>query len=468
MSRLDLNPDRMLPADPTLRPIAHEIYESVRDLPIISPHGHVPPQWLADDVPFGDPTSLLITPDHYVNRMLHAAGVALSDLGVGEKDFGPERARNAFRILCSHWKIYRGSPVKFWFESELADIFGINIAPSAETADEIYDAIDAQLKTPEFLPRALYDRFKIEFIATTDDPCDSLEHHIKLANDPTWKGKVAPTFRPDKYLEAARADWNELVDTLGEVSGIDTGTYAGWVAAMENRRAFFKANGAVSTDHSHRDVRAEQVSEAEAERLYAKGRKGEITVEEADTLRRHMVFEQARMAADDGLVMTIHPAVFRNHHTGSFERYGADVGGDIPMGVEYTNATQPMLAAFGTSPNFQCIFFTMDESTFSRELAPLAGFYPSVFIGAPWWFIDAPEAMARFRAAVETAGFTRTSGFIDDTRAYLSIPARHDLARRVDCGYLARLVGEHRLTMDEALDTAHDLVVTNPRKAFKL
>ncbi len=458
----------MLPADPTLRPIAREIYQSVRDLPIISPHGHVPPQWLADDVPFGDPTSLLITPDHYVNRMLHANGVALSDLGVGETDFGPDRARNAFRLLCSNWKIYRGSPVKFWFESELADIFGINVAPSADTADEIYDAIAEQLKTPAFLPRALYDRFKIQFIATTDDPCDDLVHHIKLANDPTWKGQVAPTFRPDKYLESARTDWNGLVDTLAEVSGIETGTYAGWVAAMENRRAFFKANGAISTDHSHRDVRAEPISDADAERLYAKARQMSITTDEADTLRRHMVFEQARMAADDGLVMTIHPAVFRNHHTGTFERYGADVGGDIPMGVEYTNATQPMLAAFGTSPNFQVIFFTMDESTFSRELAPLAGFYPSVFIGAPWWFIDAPEAMARFRASVETAGFTRTSGFIDDTRAFLSIPARHDLARRIDCGYLARLVGEHRLTMDEALDTAHDLVVTNPRKAFKL
>ncbi len=458
----------MLPADSTLRPIAREIYQSVRDLPIISPHGHVPPQWLADDVPFGDPTSLLITPDHYVNRMLHANGVALSDLGVGEQDFGPDRARNAFRLLCSNWKVYRGSPVKFWFESELADIFGIDLAPSAETADQIYDAIAEQLKTPAFLPRALYDRFKIEFIATTDDPCDSLEHHIKLAGDPTWHGKVAPTFRPDKYLEPGRLDWNGLVDTLGEVSGVDTGTYAGWVAAMENRRAFFKANGAVSTDHSHRDVRAEPLSAHDAEQLYTAARRLDLSPEEADTLRRHMVFEQARMAADDGLVMTIHPAVYRNHHSGSFERYGADVGGDIPMAVEYTNATQPMLAAFGTSPNFQCIFFTMDETTFSRELAPLAGFYPSVFIGAPWWFIDAPEAMARFRAAVETAGFTRTSGFIDDTRAFLSIPARHDLARRIDSGYLARLVGEHRLTMDEALDTAQDLVVTNPQKAFKL
>ncbi len=468
MPRLDLHPDRMLPADPTLRPLAREIYQSVRDLPIISPHGHVPPQWLADDVPFGDPTSLLITPDHYVNRMLHADGVALSDLGVGQADFGPERARNAFRLLCSHWKAYRGTPVKFWFESELADIFGIDVAPSAETADAIYDGIAAQLTTPAFRPRALYQRFNLEFIATTDDPCDDLVHHAKLAADPTWTGTVAPTFRPDKYLEASTPAWNGLVDTLGEVSGIDTGTYAGWVAAMENRRAFFKAHGAVSTDHSHGDVRAEKIPDADAERLYALARAGRITPDEADTLRRNFVFDQARMAADDGLVMTIHPAVFRNHHPGTCERFGADVGGDIPLQVEYTRALQPMLAAFGTAPTFQLVIFTMDETVFSRELAPLAGFYPSVYIGVPWWFIDAPDAMARFRGAVETAGFTRTSGFIDDTRAYLSIPARHDLARRIDSGYLAKLVGEHRLTLDEALDTAHDLVVTNPRKAFKL
>lgn len=469
MARLDLHPDRMLPADPTLRPIAREIYQGVRELPIISPHGHVPPQWLADDVPFGDPTSLLITPDHYVNRMMHANGVDLADLGVGETDFSPEQARAAFRLLCSHWKAYRGTPVKFWFESELADIFGIDVAPSVETADEIYDSIAAQLATPAFRPRALYERFNIEFIATTDDPCDDLTHHAKLTADPTWTGQVAPTFRPDKYLEPATPAWNELVDRLGEVSGVDTGTYAGWVAAMENRRGFFKAHGAVSTDHSHRDARVEPISDDEAERLYQLARTNRITPAESDTLRRNFMFAQARMAADDGLVMTMHPAVFRNHHTGTFERFGADVGCDIPMGVEFTNAVQPMLAAFGTSSYFQVVFFTMDETVYSRELAPLAGFYPSVYVGVPWWFIDAPEAMARFRGAVtESAGFGRTSGFIDDTRAYLSIPARHDLSRRIDSGYLAKLVGEHRLTIDEALETATELVVGNPRKAFKL
>lgn len=469
MTRLNLHPDRLLPTDAALRPIAREIYQSVKDLPIISPHGHVPVQWLVDDQPFDDPTALLITPDHYVNRLLHANGVQLSELGVGQQDFTAAQSRAAFGLLCSHWEAYRGTPVRFWLESELAEIFGIDLIPSAETAGEIYDAIAAALATSEFRPRALYDRFKIEFLATTDDPCDDLAGHAALVDDPTWTGQVAPTFRPDKYLEPAGADWNALVDRLAAVSGEDTDTFAGWVAAMENRRGYFKQHGAVSTDHSHRDARVEPVPDAEAERLYRLARAGRIDQADADTLRRHFMFTQARMAADDGLVMTLHPAVFRNHHTPTFEKYGADVGCDIPMAVEFTNALQPMLAAFGTSPYFQVVLFTIDETVYSRELAPLAGFYPSVFVGVPWWFIDAPEAMARFRGAItETAGFTRTSGFIDDTRAFLSIPARHDVSRRVDAGYLATLVGEHRLTIDEALESARELVVGNPRRAFKL
>jgi len=469
MSELSLHPDQMLPADPTLRQLAREIYASIRDLPIISPHGHVPPQWLVDDQAWADPTSLLITPDHYVNRLLHSAGVELSDLGVGRTDFSADDARNAFRLLCSNWSVYRGTPIRFWLESEIVDIFGLNIAPSAETADALYDAIAAQLATPEFRPRALFDRFGIEFLATTDDPCDDLRYHKALAEDPEFTKPVAPTFRPDRYLEAGREGWSDLVDNLGAVSGVDTGTFDGWVAAMENRRAFFKAHGAVSTDHSHVDARVEPLSIDQARRLYAEARKAPLSLEDGHTLRRHFMFEQARMASDDGLVMTLHPGVFRNHHAETFERFGADVGADIPMQVEFTKSLQPMLSAFGTAKNFQVVLFTMDETVYSREVAPLAGFYSSVFVGVPWWFIDAPDAMTRFRASVsEAAGFTRTSGFIDDTRAYLSIPARHDLSRRIDAGYLARLVGEERLSLDEAIETGQVLVSDNPRVAFKL
>lgn len=465
---LTLHPDRLLPPDPATRTVARELYESVRDLPIISPHGHVPAQWLAEDTPFPDPTALLVTPDHYLTRLLHAHGVPLDALGVG-RDLSPAESREAFRVVCRSWRVYRGTPVKGWFESELVDVFGIELAPSEESADQIYDAIAAQLATPEFRPRALYERFGIELLATTDDPCDDLRHHAALAADPAWHGRVVPTFRPDRYLEPATSAWNGLVDRLGEVSGADTGSLAGWVDAMQRRRAVFREHGAVSTDHSHRDARMEPLDPAEGERLYALARAGRISAEEGDTLRRGLMFEMARMASEDGLVMTLHPGVHRNHHTPSFERYGADVGGDIPTSVEFTRALAPVLSAFGTNPAFQLVLFTIDETVYSRELAPLAGFYPSVYVGAPWWFIDAPEAMGRYRAAVtETAGFAKTSGFIDDTRAYLSIPARHDTNRRMDSAFLARLVVDHRLTPEEALDTARDLVVTNPRRAFRL
>jgi glucuronate isomerase len=467
---LTLNPDRLFPAEATTRAVTRRLYESVKDLPIISPHGHVPPVWIADDVPFHDPTSLLLSPDHYINRLMHSHGVSLSTLGVPPGTPMPEaEAREAWRTFCRHWPIYRGTPVRFWMEAELVEIFGVTVRPSEETADAIYDIIQAKINEPSFRPRALMDTFDIAFIATTDDPCDTLEHHQKIAADPSFTRTVAPTFRPDKYLEPARAGWTDLMAKLAQVSGIDTGTYAGWVAANENRRAFFKANGGISTDHSHNDLDTTPLSRDEAERLYAKAIAGQITAAEGDTLRRTMLFEQARMATEDGLVMTLHPAVYRNHHIETFEKYGADVGCDIPYTVEATKALQPMLNAFGTHPNFKVVVFTMDETIFGRELGPMAGFYPAMYVGVPWWFIDAPDAIKRFRKAVsEPAGFTKTSGFIDDTRAFLSIPARHDMSRRLDCVHLAELVVEHRLEEDEAFEVAHDLVATTPRKVFNL
>lgn len=466
---VSFHPDRLLPSETRLRDIARELYEAVADLPIISPHGHVPPQWFADDIRFANPTSLLLTPDHYINRLLHANGVRLEELGVGQKEFSDEQAREAFRIFARHWKEFRGTPMKYWFEAELGDVFDIDLVPSEETADELYDRINELLGTDEFRARALYDRFNIEFIATTDDPCDDLGYHQQIREDSSWDGVVVPTFRPDHYLEAARAGWREKVDRLGEVAGVDVGTYAGWVAAMEERRAFFKANGAVSTDHAHLDPGMIRLSSGKAEELYASARAGAISADDGAQLRRHMLFEQARMASEDGLVMTLHPGAYRNHHTPTFERFGPDVGCDFPYRTEFVENLQPVLEALGTSPNFTLVLFTMDETTFMREIGPMASFYPSVYAGAPWWFLDTPDGVTRYREAVtESCGFGKTSGMIDDTRALLSIPARHDMARRLDSGYLARLVGEHRLTMDEALDTAHDLVVRQPKRAFNL
>ncbi len=467
--RLSVHPDRLLPSRPEVRGIARELYAEVADLPIISPHGHVPADWFADDVRFPDPTALLLTPDHYLNRVLHSHGVPLEHLGVGREDFTAEQARAAFRTMCTHWKEFRGTPMKFWFEAQLVEVFGVDLEPGRDTADEIYDRIDARLAEPEFRARALHDRFGIELIATTDDPCDDLAAHRRIAADPTWSATVVPTFRPDRYLEPLRPSWNADVDRLGEVSGHDTGSYVGWVRAMEARRAYFAERGAVSSDHAHLDAGTLALGPGASERLYAQARAGTISPEDATRLRRGMLFEQARMATEDGLVMTLHPGAWRNHHGPTSARFGPDVGADFAVPTEYVRPLQPLLDAFGTHPRFRLVLFTLDETVFSRELGPLASFYPSVFVGAPWWFIDSPDAILRFRRAVtESCGFGKTSGMIDDTRALLSIPARHDMARRLDSAYLAELVADHRLSLEEAHETAHDLVVRQPRLAFKL
>ena len=464
-----LAPDRLLPADPGTRDIARRLYGATAQLPIISPHGHVPPQWLADDVPFADPTSLLISPDHYVFRLLHAQGVPLADLGVGGAALDEQGSRRAWRLFCRHWGAFRGTSSKFWLESVLADVFGVSERPSAQTADATYDQVAAALATPEFRPRALAERFRISVLATTDDPVDGLEHHRTLQADPTFATRVAPTFRPDRYLEAAQPDFPDLAKALGVAADVDTSTYGGYLAALEDRRRFFKANGGVSTDHSHVDVVTLTLEPTEAARIYAAALVGEATEAETTAFRRHMLVEMARMATEDGLVMTLHPGVHRNHHTPTAERFGPDTGHDIPVGVEFTRGLQPLLERFGTAQGFQLILFTLDETVFSRELAPLAGFYPSVYIGAPWWFLDAPDAVRRWRSAVtDTAGFSRTSGFIDDTRAFCSIPARHDMSRRLDSGHLAKLVAEHRIDEDEAQETAVDLVSGRPQEVFKL
>jgi glucuronate isomerase len=466
---LVLSPDRLLPADPGVRTVARRLYEAVRGLPILSPHGHVEARLLADDAPFRDPASLFVTPDHYVTRLLHANGTGLGDLGVGREGLSEAESRRVWRLLCSSWHLFRGTPSRYWLESALAEVFDVPVRPSAETADVVYDLVAERLATDDHRPRALFDRFGIEVLATTDDPCDDLAAHAALAADAGFAGRVLPTFRPDRYLEVGAPGWVDAVGRLGSVSGVDTGGYAGWVSAMENRREHFRARGAVSADHSHEDVGTEPLAAAEAERIYGEALSGTVDPSDAVALRRHMLLEMARMSCDDGLVMTLHPGVRRNHHRPTSDTFGPDTGSDIPLRGDFTDPLRPLLERFGTHPNLHLVLFTLDESVFSRELAPLAGFYPSVYIGAPWWFLDAPEAVRRFRSAVtETAGFSRTSGFIDDTRAFCSIPARHDMSRRLDAGYLARLVAEHLLDEDEARDAIVDLVVGRPRAVFKL
>lgn len=471
-SSIPLRPhaDRLLPSDPTERAIARRLYESVRDLPLISPHGHIDPALLAEDRPFTDPASLLVTPDHYVTRLLHAHGVPLHRLGLPDADGQPAaEPREAWRAFCSHWRFFLGTASRQWLESELHDVLGVRVHPSAETADELFDALAATLAEPEMRPRALYESFNISVLATTDDPADDLRHHRSLAEDPTWSGRVVPTFRPDRYLDTTAAAWPQALDRLASVSGIDTGTYRGTISALEARRDFFRENGATATDHSAPDAGMVFLPEDEASKLFDAVRSGVAEEQDARLLSRQLLGQMARMSTEDGMVMALHPGVRRNHHSGTFTRYGADTGHDIPLRAEFTQALQPMLDRFGTHPRFKTVLFTLDETVFSRELAPLAGFYPSVYLGAPWWFLDAPRAMRRFRDAVtETAGFHRSAGFIDDTRGFCSIPARHDTARRVDAAHLAGLVAEHLIGEDDAAQVLHDLNDRQPRMAFNL
>lgn len=468
-SAFGVHPDRLFPTDPETRAIARQLHAAVQDQPIVSPHGHVDPLLLAENEAFSDPAALLITPDHYVTRLLHADGVPLGDLGVGRGRLDERGAREVWRHLCTRWHLYRGTPVRYWLEAELAGIFGVTEAPTADNADRLYDQVAERLAEPAFRPRALYEKFGIEVLATTDDPCDDLAAHAALTNDPTWTGRVVPTFRPDRYLEAGSPTWHDDIVRLGESADIDTGHYSGYVRALEVRRQYFIDHGATSADHSHADAGTEPLDAPRAEAIFRKSLRDEESAAEAAAFRRHMISEMARMSCDDGLVMMMHPGVRRGHHSPTVETFGPNTGSDVPLHVEFTDALRPLLERFGTHPGFQLVLFTLDESTWSRDLAPLAGFYPSVYVGVPWWFLDAPEALRRFRSAVtETAGFTRTSGFVDDTRAFCSIPARHEMARRIDAGYLAQLVAEHRLNFDEALDTAADLAGPLARRVFKL
>ncbi len=470
MTRLELHPDRALPSAPEQRTVAREIYAATKDLPLICMHGHVEAEVFAEDIPFADPAQLLIVPDHYVFRMMASQGVDLSSLGVPRADGRAVESdsRKIWRTFCENWKLYRGTPSRYWLEHELVEVFGVDQVPSVETADALYDQIAARVAEPEFRPRALLDRFNIEVISTTDPATSRLQHHAKLAADGLGQ-RVPPTFRPDALVYLDRPSWRADVEELANVSGVDTTSYDGFLEALRQRRRAFVEAGALASDHGHLLADTTPMDAGAAAGLYDRVLGGaEPTGPEVAAFAANLLFQMAAMSCEDGLVMQIHPGVLRDHHAGIAQTYGADKGHDIPVQAEFTRALRPMLERFGTDPRFRVILFTVDETVYSRELAPIAGAYPSVRLGAPWWFLDSPEGMRRFReAATETAGFYNTSGFVDDTRAYASIPARHDLFRRVDAGYLARLVLEHRLGLDEAVETAIDLTYNLPKQSYQ-
>jgi glucuronate isomerase len=467
---LTLDPDRLFPADERTRAIARALYAPIKALPIVSPHGHTDPQWFADNAAFSDPAALLITPDHYVFRMLYSQGVAMEALGVPRVDGGPVETdpRRIWRLFARHYSLFRGTPSRLWHDWVYREAFGLDVRLTPDTADHYFDVIDAKLKQPEFLPRALFERFNIEVIATTESPTDPLPHHQKLKAD-GWGRKVVTAFRPDNVVDPEYEGFAANLETLGALAGEDAFSYKGYLAALMNRRAWFKAHGATSSDHGHPSAATADLSAPEASRLFERAVKGLCTPAEAELFRGHMLVEMARMSLEDGLVLQIHPGSYRNHNAGVFAKFGRDKGADIPTPTDYVRALKPLLDRFGNAPGLTVIVFTLDETSYARELAPLAGHYPCLKLGPSWWFHDSPEGMRRFREqTTETAGFYNTVGFNDDTRAFLSIPARHDVARRMDCAFLARLVAEGRLAEDEAHEVAHDLAYRLVKEAYKL
>ena len=466
---LNISPDRLFPAEGKTRDIARALYAEVKALPIVSPHGHTDPAWFATDANWSNATELLLAPDHYLYRMLYSQGIALDALGVPDRNGPPATdPRAAWRLFAANFHLFRGTPSRMWLDHVFADVFGFDVALEAATADHYYDRINERLASPAFRPRALFDRFNIELLATTEGAHEDLDHHAAIRAS-GWRGRVVTTYRPDAVVDPEHHDFAAAMRRFGELTGEDVESWPGYLAAHRKRRADFRAAGATATDHGHPSAATANLSPAEAEALFGKIVGGRWTPADAELFRAQMLTELAAMSVEDGMVMQIHPGAYRNHNHKLFESHGRDKGCDIPMRTDYVHALKPLLDRFGTETRLSIILFTLDESTYARELAPLAGHYPCLKLGPAWWFHDSPEGMRRFREmTTETAGFYNTVGFNDDTRAFLSIPARHDVARRVDCAFLARLVAEHRLADWEAADVAHQLAHGLVRKAYKL
>jgi len=465
-----LHPDRLLPSLPDTRAIARRLYDGIKDLPIVSPHGHTDPRWYAENEAFPDPSTLFVVPDHYIFRMLYSQGVDLLDLGVSAKDGSvPERdSRTIWHRFAAHYHLFRGTPTRVWCDHAFSTLFDLDVPLSAATADLYFDRISERLAQPAYRPRALFERFNIEVIATTESPLDPLKHHAAIRAS-GWSGRVVTAYRPDPVVDPDFDGFRDNLVAFGTISGCDTTTWTGYLAANRNRRDYFKSFGATSSDHGHPSAATADLPLADAEALYQKVRKGPVSAAEAELFRAQMLTEMARMSLEDGLVMQIHPGSVRNHNRFLFNRFGRDMGADIPSQTNYVQALKPLLDRFGNEKNLTIILFTLDETAYSRELAPLAGHYPCLRLGPPWWFFDSVEGMKRFREqGMETAGFYNTVGFNDDTRAFPSIPARHDVARRVDAGFLAELVADHRLREDEAHELAHDLTYRLVKDAYKL
>ncbi len=466
-----LSPDRFFDPDPAQRRVARELYEAIAGLPLICPHGHVDPAIFADpDYSFGSPAELLIIPDHYVTRMLYSLGIPLEALGVPRLDGGPveQDHRKIWQTFAEHFHLFRGTPSGTWLAAELVEGFGVMEKLNGHTAQAIYDQIEARLAEPAFRPRALFERFNIETLCTTDAATDTLAQHQAMRAS-GWSGDIRPTFRPDAVVNLDAAGWRGNIDRLSQVSGIDVDSYSTFIQALEQRRAVFKQLGATATDHAAVTAHTERLSPENADVNFQLALQNRATAVDARRFTGHMLLEMARMSVEDGLVMQLHVGSVRNHNDGVYGRFGPDKGCDIPRSTDFVHDLQPLLNAWGNDQRLTLILFTLDETTYARELAPLAGHYPAVKLGPPWWFHDSFNGMRRyFDQVMETAGLYNTAGFNDDTRAYPSIPARHDLWRRASADWLAGLVVRHIVDEEDAHDMARELAYGLAKRAYKL
>ncbi len=471
MSASFLPQDRYFGPDSRQQKIAAALYQPVAQLPLICPHGHVNPKLFADpNYTFGSPTELFLIPDHYIFRMLYSQGIPLEALGIPRRDGGEVEAdhRKIWQIFAENFHLFRGTPTGMWLKHELHDLFGISEKLSGANAQEIYDQIAARLQSPDFKPRLLFERFNVEVLCTTDAATDPLEQHQAIRAS-GWSGRILPTFRPDAVVNLDHPDWRPQIDRLSEVSGLAVDSYPRYIQALENRRAAFKMMGATATDHAALTAYTAELSPAEAETLYQRALKGEATAEDARRFTGHMLIEMARMSLDDGLAMQLHIGSARNHNPRIFERFGLDMGADIPITSEFTRNLAPLLHKYGNETGLTLVLFNLDETTYARELAPLAGHYPAVKLGPPWWFHDSLNGVRRFFDQVmETAGLYNTVGFNDDTRAFPSIPARHDLWRRAASNWVAGLVVQGIVDEEEGHEMVHELSYGLAKRAYQL
>lgn len=468
MSR-SLHPHRYFSAENA--PLAHDLYRTVADLPLICPHGHVDPRLFADPAyRFGSPTELFLIPDHYIFRMLYSQGIQLEELAISRRDGGATETdhRRAWQKFAENYHLFRGTPTGIWLREAFVDLFDWDEPLSEENAQVVYDLMAERLKSADLHPRTLFDRFNIEVLATTDAATDTLESHQAI-RDSGWHGRVVPTFRPDAVVNIDTEEWRENIDQLRAVSGVNVVDYRSFIRALEQRRAFFKQMGATATDHAALTAYSERLSASDAARIFQLALRGDATADDATRFTAHMLNEMARMSVEDGLVMQLHVGSFRNHNPIIFEKFGRDMGADIPIAAEFTRNLRPLLNRFGNQPDFTLILFNLDEATYARELAPLAGHYPAVKLGPPWWFHDSLNGMRRFFDAVmETAGLYNTAGFNDDTRAYPSISARHTVWRRAAADWVASLISRHIVSADEGTAMMHALAYGLAKSAYNL